>query len=70
MCVCVFVFLSVLVGQVRRLSVDDKAKVKAFSIENDNTSWLKKKLFKKASTASNTNIYISDCYCNVVIESL
>lgn len=34
--------------QVRRLSLDDKAKLKAFSIENDNAGWLQKKLFKKA----------------------
>lgn len=27
--------------------MDDKAKLKAFSIENDSTGWLKKKLFKK-----------------------
>ena len=35
--------------QVRRISVDDKAKVKAYSIENDKAGWLQKKLFKKAS---------------------
>lgn len=35
------------IPQVRRISLDDKAKVKEISIENDNTGWLKKKLFKK-----------------------
>lgn len=33
--------------QLRRISADDKAKLKAFSIENDSAGWLKKKLFKK-----------------------
>lgn len=33
--------------QVRRISLDDKAKLKAFSIENDSAGWLQKKLFKK-----------------------
>lgn len=32
---------------VRRLSSDDKARVKAFSIENDSKGWLKTTLFKK-----------------------
>lgn len=27
--------------------MDDKAKLKAFSIENDSAGWLKRKLFKK-----------------------
>lgn len=35
--------------QVRRISLDDKAKVKAYSIENDKAGWLQKNIFKKAS---------------------
>ena len=35
--------------QVRRISLDDKAKVKAYSMENDKAGWLQKNLFKKAS---------------------
>lgn len=41
-----------LTNQVRRISLDDKAKLKAFSLENDSAGWLKKKLFKKASAAT------------------
>eukprot|EP00752_Nemacystus_decipiens_P005964 g5386.t1 len=45
---------------VRRISLDDKAKLKAFSIENDSAGWLKKKLFKKEVT------WPRDLYLNVL----
>ena len=45
--VSLFCFWFLGMVQVRRISLDDKAKLKAFSIENDSAGWLKKKLFKK-----------------------
>lgn len=38
--------MTVPIDQLRRISSEDKAKLTAYSIENDSASWLKKKLFK------------------------
>lgn len=61
--------------QVRRISLDDKAKVKAYSMENDKAGWLQKKLFKKASFSPSLASSLpapphghdnSTCVCTVV----
>lgn len=43
-------------NQVRRISLDDKAKLKAFSAENDSAGWLTKKLFKKVRLAPRVGV--------------
>eukprot|EP00903_Cladosiphon_okamuranus_P018091 g16649.t1 len=51
---------------VRRISLDDKAKLKAFSIENDSAGWLKKKLFKKEVTWPR-ELYLNVLGCKALV---
>ncbi|CAM9171242.1 unnamed protein product [Ectocarpus sp. 12 AP-2014] len=51
---------------VRRISIDDKAKLKAFSIENDSTGWLKKRLFKKEVTWPR-ELYLNVLGCKALV---
>eukprot|EP00904_Undaria_pinnatifida_P008907 jgi/Undpi1/5146/HiC_scaffold_19.g08497.m1 len=52
--------------EVRRISLDDKAKVKAYSIENDKAGWLQKKLFKK-EVAWPRELYLSVLACKAIV---
>ncbi|CAM9380938.1 unnamed protein product, partial [Laminaria digitata] len=51
---------------VRRISLDDKAKVKAYSMENDKAGWLQKKLFKK-DVAWPRELYLSVLGCKAIV---
>ncbi|CAN0366229.1 unnamed protein product [Pylaiella littoralis] len=51
---------------VRRISSDDKAKLKAFSIQNDSAGWLKKKLFMKEVTWPR-ELYLNVLGCKALV---